>query len=86
MSTFKGVKEDVEKGEEALKCLEETEFDVTEFWFDDMISDIEDLPDHLRLQYKEDSKDVHEPLQCYKDYMTDGEKGTVFMIFFIALI
>ena len=86
MNTFKDVKEDVEKGEEALKCLEENEFDFTEFWFDDILSDTEDLPDHLRLQYKEDRTDVCEPLHSYQDYVTDGEKGNVCMIFFKALI
>jgi hypothetical protein len=85
MSTFKEAKEDVEKGGEALKCLEEKEFDSTEFWFDDILSDDEDLSDHLRLQYKEDCRDVHEPLHSYKDYMTDCEKGTVCLIFFKTL-
>ena len=77
MKSFKDVKENVEKGEEALTCLKKQEFDFTEFWIDDILSDSEGLPDHLRLQGNEESTDVHEPLHSYKDYVTDGEKGTV---------
>ena len=85
MNTFKHIKDNVEKGEEASRCLEEQEFDFTEFWFDDILSDSEDLPDHLRIQDKEDGRDVHEHLHSYKDYMTDGEQGTVCMIFLNTL-
>ena len=79
MKSFKDSKKFIKKGEEALKCLERKEFDFTEFWFDDILSDIEDLPAHLRHQDNEESTDVHENLHSYKDYATDGEKGTVWI-------
>ena len=65
----------IEKGKEAPECFEQQEFDFTEFWFDDTLSVDEDLPEHLRLQLKDNCNDTHEPFHAYKDYVTVDAKG-----------
>ena len=71
----------VEKGKEALECIEHQEFDFTEFWFDDTLSADEGLPEHLRLQRKEDFTDTHEPFHSYTDYVTVDAKGELCITF-----
>ena len=65
----------IEKGKEALDCFEHQEFDFTEYWFDDTLSANEGLPEHLRLQIKEDCTDTHEPFHSYNDYGSVDPKG-----------
>ena len=69
----------IEKGKEALECIEHQEFDFTEFWFDDTLSADEGLPEHLRLQRKEDFTDTQEPFHSYtvgldRYFLTDSNR------------
>ena len=63
--------------ESKIKNYEPKEFEMEDFWSDDVLCESEKLPGNLMLQAPREYKHVVDPFQSYANYNNKGEPGNV---------